>query len=302
MSTKSQQVKVTVAITNYNYKQYITEAIASALNQDFKDLEVLVVDDASTDGSQEFLKTSFKDKIDLHINRMNQGHGKSLNWCIENAKGEYILFLDGDDILLPGAISALYAKSESAEVVFGYVDSFIDKTNEKANRHQGINAETKELFAQHTTRRLAQMMSRSNKLMSVAFLRKHKIRSSQHRIMNDALFAYTLAASKPKCTFIQDEIMSIREHPLSMSKPDSTEKIKGVLDVTEELNKEIWKRTPSLYLALSGNNLTYFILRRGPIELSRLCEHKKSLPFSSRLIIVLKCLKNNFDLSYTKFL
>jgi len=302
VSRGSQEIRVTVAITSYNYKQYICEAVNSALIQDFQHLEVLVFDDASSDGSPAFLADSYKDRITLKTNLTNNGQGNALNWCIHNAKGEFILFLDGDDILMPDAVSSLYDNAQSADVIFGFVDSFVDKTNERADRHESINSEVKELQRQNSTKRLAQMMSRSNKLMRVDFLRKNDVRSSTNCIMNDALFAYTLAASAPSCNFTSKVIMSIRQHPLSMSKPNSIEKLEGVLAVTSELNQEIWKRTPFYYLTLSGNNLAYFILGRGQSALPQLCKLKRQLSFISRMIVVLKCLKNDFNLKYTKLL
>jgi glycosyltransferase involved in cell wall biosynthesis len=93
---------VSIIIPAYNYAHYLAEAIDSALAQTYPDIEVIVVDDGSTDDTAEVCKT-FGDQIRYHYKK-NAGLSAARNTGIELAKGKYALFLDADDILLPSMV------------------------------------------------------------------------------------------------------------------------------------------------------------------------------------------------------
>ncbi|MGB6298201.1 MAG: glycosyltransferase [Rivularia sp. (in: cyanobacteria)] len=86
---------VSVIIGNYNYGAFISEAIESVLNQTYKNFELIVVDDGSTDNSREIIK-SYQDKL-IAIFQENGGQGAAFNKGIAASKGEIICFLDSDD-------------------------------------------------------------------------------------------------------------------------------------------------------------------------------------------------------------
>lgn len=93
--------KVTVLMTVYNGEKYLNEAIDGILNQTFRDFEFLIVNDGSTDGSRDIIK-SYKDpRINLVDNERNIGLTASLNRGLRLAGGEYIARQDADDISLP---------------------------------------------------------------------------------------------------------------------------------------------------------------------------------------------------------
>jgi len=97
----SKRPKVTVFIPVYNREQYVGEAIESILAQTFSDLEILLVDDGSTDHSVEKIR-SFSDKrIRLVCNEGNLGIPKTRNKGVELARGQYIAMLDSDDRAYP---------------------------------------------------------------------------------------------------------------------------------------------------------------------------------------------------------
>jgi glycosyltransferase involved in cell wall biosynthesis len=92
--------QVTVLMTTYNGLSYLDECIRSVINQDFEDFEFLIIDDASTDGTYDFLK-SFKDRrIKILQNQNNIGQTASLNKGLGIAAGEFIVRLDQDDVCL----------------------------------------------------------------------------------------------------------------------------------------------------------------------------------------------------------
>ena len=92
--------KVSVIIPAYNYGRYLGDCIESVLNQTYKDIEIIVVDDESTDDTKE-VASKYPVK---YIWQMNKGLSGARNTGIKEATGEYIMCLDSDDKLVPAAI------------------------------------------------------------------------------------------------------------------------------------------------------------------------------------------------------
>ena len=103
--------KVTVYITNYNYGKFISRAIDSVAKQTFKQIEILIIDDGSTDSSKKIInKYTRKYPFIGSLFNKNQGLIKSCNIALRAAKGEYILRLDADDWLDKNAIEIMVNK------------------------------------------------------------------------------------------------------------------------------------------------------------------------------------------------
>ena len=88
--------KVSVLTPIYNGKKYIEKAINSILSQPYKDLESIIIDDGSTDGSGEFIRDKFGDKV-RYIYQGNKGAASAVNRGISLSRGNYIAFCDSDD-------------------------------------------------------------------------------------------------------------------------------------------------------------------------------------------------------------
>jgi len=95
--------QVSVIIPTYNRAPFVEEAIRSVLAQDFKDFELVVVDDGSTDGTRETLKR-YADSIAI-LHQEHRGVSSARNTGIKHSQGAYIAFLDSDDLWLPGKLS-----------------------------------------------------------------------------------------------------------------------------------------------------------------------------------------------------
>jgi glycosyltransferase involved in cell wall biosynthesis len=93
--------KVTVLMPVYNGEKYLKEAVDSILDQSFKDYEFLIIDDGSTDGSGEIIKSYADPRIKVLENGENLGLVTTLNKGIELARGEFIARMDCDDVSLP---------------------------------------------------------------------------------------------------------------------------------------------------------------------------------------------------------
>ncbi len=110
---------ISIIIRTYNNEQFIKQAVESALNQDFSNYEIIVINDGSTDTTDEILD-SFNDPKLTVIHQSNHGMLQAGYDGLEQAQGEYIIFLDGDDELAPSALTSLTAGIGDA--VFAYSD------------------------------------------------------------------------------------------------------------------------------------------------------------------------------------
>jgi glycosyltransferase involved in cell wall biosynthesis len=110
-----QRPLATIVIVNYNYERYIAAAIDSALEQSYAPLEVIVVDDGSTDGSRKIIATYGK-RIRV-ILQENAGQGAAYNAGWLAARGAFVLFLDSDDVLTREAMQKVVAAFEQSNAV-----------------------------------------------------------------------------------------------------------------------------------------------------------------------------------------
>lgn len=111
--------KVSVVIPLYNREKYIAETIESVLLQTFKDFEIIIIDDGSTDNSLKNLEP-FKEKVKL-ITQINSERAVSRNNGVKNSTGEYIAFLDSDDIWLPNKLEKqIEILDKNKEIVLVY--------------------------------------------------------------------------------------------------------------------------------------------------------------------------------------
>lgn len=97
-------LKISVVIPCYNAKRYVAAALTSVFEQGWPDIEVIVVDDGSTDGSASLISRDFPG-VTL-ITQQNQGVASARNLGIRRARGDWIAFLDADDVWLPGKLAA----------------------------------------------------------------------------------------------------------------------------------------------------------------------------------------------------
>jgi glycosyltransferase involved in cell wall biosynthesis len=106
--------RVSVVIPTYNYSHFILDAVKSVLAQDVRDLEVIVVDDGSTDNTCDVIEP-YTDRV-KYIYQENAGLSAARNTGICKSSGEFILFLDADDVLGPHSIASQVSSFESNPV------------------------------------------------------------------------------------------------------------------------------------------------------------------------------------------
>jgi len=125
--------KVSVIVSTFNSGSYVKETLLSILAQNYRDFEVVVVDDASTDNTAEVVTGLNSDKINyIRLPENHGGPSKARNVGINNARGEYIAIFDSDDLMLPGRIESVVAMMDELPEV-GMVCTNAIKFNTKGD-------------------------------------------------------------------------------------------------------------------------------------------------------------------------
>ncbi|MFW3355564.1 glycosyltransferase family 2 protein [Aliarcobacter butzleri] len=133
---KKENPLVSVAIITYNQKEYLKECIESILEQDYDNIEIVVSDDFSTDGTQIMLKEydkKYPNKFVLKLSDKNQGITKNSNLAHFSCTGKYIAWMGGDDLMLPGKIRKqveYMEKNPECTICYHNLEVFQSETNE----------------------------------------------------------------------------------------------------------------------------------------------------------------------------
>lgn len=113
-SNTANQPLVSIIVPTYNVERYVEECIESLLNQTYSNIEILVLDDGSTDATVYLLK-QYQDKIQLIVNSNNKGQGARRNEGMKLAQGKYIYFVDSDDWIEPETVQEAVTQLERTQ-------------------------------------------------------------------------------------------------------------------------------------------------------------------------------------------
>ena len=128
-------VKISVLIPSYNVEKYIRECLDSIVNQTFEDMEIICIDDRSTDSTLDILNEyALKDsRLRVYENKENKGVSYARNYLLNLAKGKYIFFMDSDDYLELDALEKAYNLTEekSLDILMFKIRHFNNKTKKR---------------------------------------------------------------------------------------------------------------------------------------------------------------------------
>lgn len=134
---------VSIIITNYNYAQYVGEAIQSVLNQTYGNIELIVVDDGSTDESRDVISGFAANNKNVHlISQKNEGIVSARNAGIKSFNGDFILFLDGDDLLPRDYVEILKKRMTKEKIDVAYTDYQRFEDDDEVSNFPEFNLET----------------------------------------------------------------------------------------------------------------------------------------------------------------
>lgn len=215
--TGAAKIKVSVIIPVYNAEVYLAGCIESVLSQGLDEIEVICVDDGSTDGSLRLLLAYAKRDSRVHvIAQANQGAGPARNAGIAAAAGEYLAFLDADDCYEPQALAAAYewaAKRDVDLLLSGaiYSDPMGRPFSQEAIDRLLLGGA--EIFsAEDVPCFLFQITSCNawNKLYKREFLKRHNLEFQAVKTANDLAFVYSAMAYAQRISVFDTPLVNHR--------------------------------------------------------------------------------------------
>ena len=215
---------VSIIMPVYNTEKYLREALDSVLGQTMTDIEVLCVDDGSTDSSLEILhEYAAKDPRVTVYTQNHQYAGAARNLGIKHAAGKYLLFLDSDDIFDPQMAAKSFARAEEtdADICVFSGEMFDDITGERRPQPSYCRADLcpetvfsakdhpKEIF-------LFTYPGPCAKLFRREFIVNEGIEFQNTRSCNDKAFVFTALACAKRITLLNEVLFSYRQHNASL--------------------------------------------------------------------------------------
>lgn len=124
--------KISVVVPAYNVENYVEQCIDSLLNQTFQDIELIIIDDCSTDKTLEIINNKYGklDNVSIFKNDVNIGQGQTRNKAMKIARGKYIYFLDSDDVLLSNGLETLYVLAEKNNADIMHINEWYEPEDE----------------------------------------------------------------------------------------------------------------------------------------------------------------------------
>ena len=261
--------KVSIIIPVYNIEKYIAKALDSLLVQSLSDIEIICVDDNSSDNSLKILKEYQKkdSRIKIVEQKENKGQASARNKALEKAAGEYIGFVDGDDWVKDSMFQKLYdkAKGTDSDLVLSSAYSFDEQKGliDKENRYYStdIYDETFDNKVFSYKDNLDSVLDLNvviwNKLYKKSFLIENNIRFNEGFIYEDLPFITEVYLKAKKVTLVRDFLYYYRENRENSTMSNHEKKIFDRIGMVS-LTLDILKKTPE-YKVLYPRIFTWVI-------------------------------------------
>lgn len=209
------QYEVTIGIPVYNSEKYLKKTLESALSQTFPSIEYLIMDDCSTDTSmaivQAYQQTHPRgEHIRIVHQPRNMGIGIARNRIIDEAQGQYLYFLDADDIITPDAISLLHenAIQNDAEMVYASherIEEFDGNHNSTVFQHAKRNFTQENEFANYAYEEYGRLPAPVwNILFRMEVFRKNQLRFADTNFWEDFTFHMDLPSYVTRVSMLPD--------------------------------------------------------------------------------------------------
>ena len=211
--------RVSVILPTYNCAGYIQDSLSSALSQTFDDLEVVIIDDGSSDDTEGLVSRSFRDNRIRYIKQGHLGLSAARNRGIDEARGELIAFIDADDIFLDNKIARqaqVFEKYKTARAAYSSEKYFYDGDRERLleSPHAKLSGDLLFFLKRSNFIHISTVMLRRAGLEGIRFdpaLKSHE----------DWDFFLKLSASGAKFYYVPETLSLIRIRQKSMTAQSS---------------------------------------------------------------------------------
>ncbi len=237
---------ISVIIPSYNNEKYLSKCLDSILNQTYSNLEIIIVDDCSTDNSFSVLeKYSKKNKqIRVYKNNTNSGAGYCRNFGLRSAKGNYISFIDSDDYIEENFYEKLYSKIKEEDSDLAICDIYIRYSDSSKDiRSKAVDGKCNKINIINN----GLAASPCNKLFKKSFLEKYPFCEG---IMNeDIATVIPIIIDCKKISYSEDTFYNYIQHSDSVQNSYFSEKKFDIFKAVNELVERIQnKKSFSKYL------------------------------------------------------
>lgn len=213
---------VSVVIPTFNRKALLPEAISSCLDQTFNDLEIIIVDDGSTDGTAELVGEMLRgvwprERI-AYVRQENRGASSARNYGLKVARGDYVQFLDSDDLLMPTKIARQICELEETQnrdAACCYCHGTMGSSMESGFPRSKIGLCTPlspKALAKELASNIVHGLHTSAPLWRHEFLMNHASWREDISLGDDLEYHIRLLSSAEKVCFVDEELFFVREH------------------------------------------------------------------------------------------
>lgn len=219
--------KVSVILPVYNGEKYLKQCLDSICSQTLKEIEILCVDDGSTDHTAEILADyAKKDERIRVIHQANAGAGAARNNGLRQASGEYLSFLDADDFFEPDMLERAYAKAkeEDAQIVVFASDQYREDLDDYREVKWTLRKEALPPYRPMNYRTFTENVFKVfvgwawDKLFRREFVLEHDLKFQEQRTSNDLLFVFSAIVLAERIE-IEEKVLAHqrRDNPASLS-------------------------------------------------------------------------------------
>lgn len=238
-------MKISIVVPVYNVELYLKDCLESILTQNFDDYEIICVNDASTDGSLEILQDYAKknNRINIINNLANGGLSYSRNCGTKNASGDYILFVDSDDMLCQGALAELAEEADRSKSDIIYFDMKIRDEGKWTEGNIKQSQNHSEYYGIYTGRELFTRMCEHNQFIVEAcrqlflkrFLKENDLCFYEGIVHEDILFSVICSMKAGKVSYINRKLYLYRRREGSISSLMNVHRMRSYFIVIIEL-------------------------------------------------------------------
>lgn len=274
MSTEIKEFKVSVVIPVYNAEPYLEECLQSLCHQTLKEIEIICVDDGSTDGSLDFLRGYQKKDSRIQVLQQKEesaGAALARNMGLRHAKGEYLYFLDADDYVHLELLEKTYTRAKKTQADIVRFDAICFDHESRAEITGGYVTEPEflkmgEVFAPEETENFSIVSSGSvpwRQLYLRSFVEEHHLHFQAVAISDDDFFAFTSMTLAKRVSILPEKLVYHRLNNEGSQTANldrglmTTIKVYGALKVWLE-EKGLFEQLEGQYLKKSSYSLFYY--------------------------------------------
>lgn len=258
--------KVSIVIPVYNVEKYIEDCLMSVAEQSYPLIEIVLIDDCGTDNSMKIVENTLKKisreglEVTVVHHKKNEGVSVARNHGIDSAKGDFILFLDSDDMLEPLCLKKMVSRIEETDADVVMCNHRTDVENRTLGGY--LSAPVDELISKgdcfHGLAKCWFNVMPWGKLLKTSFIRKHHLYFEENIMNEDVLWTFQLCMEINKIAFVHEALFYYRYNSQSIMSSAKIIKKANSAEIISRKYSEILDKK----VELQGNRDVYIVLMR----------------------------------------